>query len=145
MSRVFLEVGEKFLPSPSVEFCGGFHTGLSRIPRVAWISGSEPPPAVRTPITPVWQVKIPCLSTVKPCGGFALHFYTAAKGFGPFYSVTMVDDLSVTRCGFQRSRCVGFWGHGASPCAQGIGFPLPLCLYYSTGSALCQDFFNFFC
>ena len=97
--------------------------------RVAWISGSEPPPAVATPVTRVWQVKIPCLSTVKPCGGFALHLYTAAKGFGPFYSVTMVGDLSVTRCGFQRSRCVGFWGHGASPYARGIGFFLSLCVF----------------
>lgn len=35
------------------------------------------------------------------------------------YSVMMVDHLSLTRCGFQRSRCVGFWGHGASPCAPG--------------------------
>lgn len=118
--------------------------------RVAWISGSEPPPAVATPVTRVWQVKIPCLSTEKPCGGFALHFYTAANGFGPFYSVTMVGDLSVTRCGFQRSRCVGFWGHGASPCAPGgqastgsRGLPLD-CLYYSTDRAICQDFFLFF-
>jgi hypothetical protein len=117
--------------------------------RVAWISGSEPPPTVTTPVTRVWQVKIPCLATEKPCGGFALHFYTAAKGFGPFYSVTMVGDLSVTRCGFQRSRYVGFWGHGASPCAPGgqastgsRGLPLD-CLYYSTDRAICQAFFLF--
>ena len=81
---------------------------------------------------------------------FGFHFYTAAQGGSPFYSVTMVDDLSVTRCGFQRSRCVGFWGHGASPCAPGgqasTGFRgLPLdCLYYSTDRAICQALFFFF-
>lgn len=92
--------------------------------RVAWVSGSEPPPAVTTPVTRVWQVKIPCLSTEKPCGGFALHFYTAANGFGPFYSVTMVDDLSVTRWWFQRPTCA----RGGQVNPAGFGFPLPLCL-----------------
>ena len=148
-------LGEGGLLSPVASRGRDFRLSLSEgaglaASRVAWISGSEPPPAVTTPVTRVWQVKIPCLSTGKPCGGFALHFYTAANGFGPFYSATMVGSFSVTRCGFQRSRCVGFWGHGASPCAPGgqastgsRGFPLD-CLYYSTGQALCQHFFYFF-
>ena len=120
--------------------------------RVAWISGSEPPPAVSTPITRLLcRVSGPSrLARLPLRRAFGFHFYTAAQGGSPFYSVTMVDDLSVTRCGFQRSRCVGFWGHGASLCAPGgqastgsRGFPLD-CLYISTGQALCQHFFYFF-
>ena len=113
--------------------------------RVAWISGSEPPPAVTTPVTRVWQVKIPCLSTEKPCGGFALHFYTAAKGFGPFYSATMVGSLSVTRWWFQRPTCARFWGHRAPPALRG-SVSLSLCVFIiAPDRRFVKTFFNFFC
>lgn len=153
MSSIFLEVGEKFLPSPSVEFCGGFHTGLSRIPRVAWISGSEPPPAVSTPITRLLcrVSRLSCLARLPLRRAFGFHFYTAAQGGSPFYSVTMVDDLSVTRCGFQRSRCVGFWCHRASlalppgkpPAALGVS-PLTVFIIAPTGLFVKHFFFIFF-
>ena len=51
---------KKMLDLPSSwEFFGGYHTGLFRIPRVAWISGSEPPPAVSTPVTRLESLACP--------------------------------------------------------------------------------------
>ena len=59
-----------------VEFCGDCHTGLFRIPRVAWISGSEPPPAVRTPITPLGCPHMPLREDS------AVYLYSAHLGGG---------------------------------------------------------------
>ena len=60
------------------EFCGDCHTGLSGIPRLAWISGSEPPPAVRTPITPLRCPHMPLREDS------AAYFYSARLGGGPW-------------------------------------------------------------
>ena len=127
-------------------------SGLSGIPRLAWISGSEPPPAVSTPITRLLcRVSgLPRLARLPLRRAFGFHLYTAAQGGSPFYSVMMADDLSVTRCGFQRSRCVGFWCHRASlalppgkpPAALGVS---PLTVFIIAPSrCFVKHFFYFF-
>ena len=112
-------------------------SGLSGIPRLAWISGSEPPPAVRTPITPLGCPHMPLREDS------AAYFYSARLGGGPW------SQRGWRALCFALALLCPFRGSGLTP-QTGLGSwrlsALPLgniyVLPHSTG--LVKHFFSFF-
>ena len=91
----------------------GMTPGLFRIPRVTWISGSEPPPAVSTPVT-----RLGTLSHTPPREHWPRICIAPATGGGPCY---FSEDGALTVS-------LGAWVFGviARPRARGRTFCVPL-------------------
>ena len=112
-------------------------SGLSGIPRLAWISGSEPPPAVRTPITPLGCPHMPLREDS------AAYFYSARLGGGPW------SQRGWRALCFALALLCPFRGSGLTP-QTGLGSWRPLGappwehLCITTFNRTCQAFFSFF-